>query len=76
MEAERRERMNEILFLVEEASEGGFTARSLSDSIYTEAADVQALQAKVKDAVACHFEGKKSPQKIRLHFVRDEVIHL
>lgn len=68
--------MNELVFLVEEASEGGFTARSLSDSIYTEAADLKALQAKVRDAVACHFEGRKSPQKIRLHFVRDEVIQL
>ena len=66
--------MNEIIFLVEEAPEGGFTAKALGHSIYTEAETVAELHANVRDAVACHFETAEKPSIIRLHFVRDEVI--
>lgn len=66
--------MNEIIFLVEDAPEGGFSARSLSHSIYTDADTIAELHANVRDAVACHFEAAEKPSIIRLHFVRDEVI--
>lgn len=66
--------MNEIIFLVEEAHEGGFTARSLGHSIYTDANTIAELHANVREAVACHFEAADKPSIIRLHFVRDEVI--
>ena len=66
--------MNEIIFLVEEAPEGGYTARSLGYSIYTDADSITELHANVRDAVACHFEEAEKPGIIRLHFVRDEVI--
>ena len=66
--------MNEIIFLVEDAPEGGLSARALGHSIFT-AADTEAeLQAMVKDAVACHFEEGEAPRVIRLHYVREEVI--
>lgn len=64
----------ELIFLVEEAPEGGFTARALGESIFTEASDVTELHAKVRDAVHCHFDEGKAPKVIRLHFVREEVI--
>jgi hypothetical protein len=51
--------MNEIIFLVEEAPEGGFTARALGYSIYTEANTWEELKTAVKDAVECHFEENK-----------------
>ena len=66
--------MNEIIFLVEDALEGGFTARSLGYSIYTDADSITELHANVRDAVLCHFEEAEKPGIIRLHFVRDEVI--
>jgi len=66
--------MNEIIFLVEEAPEGGYTARSLGYSIYTDADSITELHANVRDAVACHFDEAEKPGIIRLHFVRDEVI--
>jgi hypothetical protein len=66
--------MNEIIFLVEEAAEGGFIARSLGYSIYTDADTITELHANIRDAVACHFEAAEKPGVIRLHFVRDEVI--
>jgi hypothetical protein len=66
--------MNEIIFLVEEAPEGGYTARALGQSIFTEADDLESLNAQVRDAVLCHFDEGQSPHVIRLHFVREEVI--
>ena len=47
--------MNEIIFIVEDSPEGGFTARSLSHSIYTDADTIAELHANVRDAIACHF---------------------
>jgi hypothetical protein len=66
--------MNEVIFVVEEAPEGGYTARALGASIFTEADSLMKLHAQVRDAVRCHFEDGKAPKVIRLHFVRDEVI--
>ncbi len=64
----------EIIFMVEEASEGGYTAYALGESIFTEADDYDSLNDNVRDAVQCHFEKKDLPQLIHLHFVREETI--
>jgi hypothetical protein len=66
--------MTEILFVVEEAPEGGYTARAVGTSIFTEADDLDQLHTQVRDAVTCHFDPGQAPKLIRLHFVRDEVI--
>ena len=66
--------MNEIIFLVEEAPEGGYTARALGASIFTEVDDLAALHERVRDAVRCHFEEGQAPKVIQLYFVREEVI--
>ena len=66
--------MTEILFVVEEASEGGFVARAVGASIVTEADDLEQLRGAVRDAVRCHFEDGDRPKVIRLHLVHDEVI--
>jgi hypothetical protein len=68
--------MNEIIFLVHESPEGGFEAKALSASIFTEADTLGELREMVRDAVACHFEDEERPKVIRLHFVREEVIAL
>ena len=65
--------MNELIFIVEEAPEGGFTARALGVSIFTEAGDCRELQSQVRDAVRCHFENDQAPKVIRLHYVREDV---
>ena len=65
--------MNEIIFLVENAVEGGLTARALGESIFTEADDLESLREQLRDAVDCHFEEENKPKVIRLHFVREEV---
>jgi hypothetical protein len=64
---------NEIIFLVEEAPEGGYTARALGESIFTEADTWEELKDNVQDAVAVHF-GEDKPRVIRLHLVREEVL--
>lgn len=66
--------MSELIFVVEEAPEGGYTARALGASIFTEADDLAQLQEQVRDAVLCHFEDEDRPKMIRLHFVREELI--
>ncbi len=67
--------MTEIVFIVEEAPEGGYTARALGHSIFTQAEDMPALREMVRDAVRCHFpDAGTRPKVIRLHFVSDEVI--
>jgi hypothetical protein len=66
--------MKELIFIVEEAPEGGYTARALGESIFTEADDVEDLQRQVRDAVLCHFEESDRPKLVRLHFVREDVI--
>ena len=64
----------EIIFLVEQAPEGGYTAQALNESIFTEADDLETLKIAVKDAINCHFEtSEQRPKIIRLHIVRDEV---
>lgn len=66
--------MNELIFVVENAPEGGYTARALGQSIVTEADDLETLHRNVRDAVHCHFEDGAAPKVVRLHFVREEVI--
>lgn len=66
--------MNEIIFLVEEADEGGYIARALGHSIFTEADTWEELKEAVQEAVRCHFEEKDLPHVIRLHSIREEVV--
>jgi predicted RNase H-like HicB family nuclease len=64
----------EILFLVEESQEGGYIAKAIEHSIFTEADTLEELKIMIKDAVECHFEEKERPKLIHLHIVRNEVI--
>lgn len=66
--------MNEIIFLIEKAPEGGYTARALGESIFTEGETFDETKRNIKEAVACHFEEDKKPKLIRLHLVKEEVI--
>ena len=66
--------MDEIIFVVTDAPEGGYTARALGEAIFTEADDLSELRERVRDAVRCHFAEGKAPRVVRLHFVRDDVL--
>lgn len=64
----------EIIFIVQESLEGGYEARALGASIFTEADELEELKKNIKEAVACHFEESEMPKIIRLHYVKEEVI--
>jgi hypothetical protein len=64
----------EVLFLVEEADEGGYTARALGYSIFTEADSWEELKKAIRDAVRCHFDEGEQPDLIRLYAVHEEVV--
>ncbi|HZG54179.1 MAG TPA: hypothetical protein VEZ40_18905 [Pyrinomonadaceae bacterium] len=53
--------MEELIFLVEDAPEGGYTARAPGVSIFTQADDPNSLREMVRDAVRCHFEEGQTP---------------
>jgi hypothetical protein len=65
---------NEIIFIVEESPEGGYEARSLNHSIFTEADTFEELKEMVHDAVSCHFTTEDRPHLIRLHLVKEELM--
>jgi hypothetical protein len=65
--------MSEIIFMAEKAPEGGYTARALGVSIFTEADSMEELQDKVREAVKCHFDEGEAPKLIRLH--KQSLIH-
>lgn len=67
-------RDTEIIFIVKESPEGGYEARSLQHSIFTEADTFEELKEMVHDAVSCHFKTEDRPRMIRLHQVREELI--
>jgi hypothetical protein len=67
---------SEVIFLVEESPEGGFEAKALGHSIYTEADTLQELREAIRDAVRCHFDEEDMPRMVRLHIVKDEIVAL
>lgn len=67
-------RLEEIIFEVTEDPEGGYSARALGSSIFTQALDLEALKEAARDAVLCHFEEGQAPRMIRLHLVKDFLV--
>ena len=59
--------MNEIFFIVEESTEGGYEARALEHSIFTGAETLDELRSQIREAVQCHFDEKDRPKMIRVH---------
>jgi hypothetical protein len=64
--------MNEIIFLAEESPEGGYEAKALGHSIFTEGDTLEKLKQNIKDAIHCHFEFD-APKFVRLHLIKEEV---
>ena len=68
--------MKELFFLIEEATEGGYIASAIGQSIVTEADTITELKANIKEATLCHFDEGEAPRLAHLHFVKDEVLSL
>ena len=65
---------SEIVFQVWESPEGGYEARAVGCSIFTEADDWEQLKFMLRDAVLCHFDDGEAPSAIRIHAVQTETI--
>lgn len=69
--------MSELIFVVEDDLSGGYTARALGASIFTEAETKDELVLNVKEAVELYYHNPAdAPKLIRLHFVRVEAFAL
>lgn len=69
--------MKELIFLVEEDPEGGYTAQAVGENIFTQGKTVAELKTMIRDAIDCHYDSPSQwPQLVRLHFVKDEVFAL
>lgn len=49
-------KVKEIIFIVEEDPEGGYNAKALYCSIFTEGESLEELKENIKDAIKCHFD--------------------
>ena len=56
----------EIVFQVRESPEGGYEARAVGYSIFTEGDDWEHLKYMMRDAVLCYFDDGEAPQGIRV----------
>ena len=66
-------KVKEIIFLVEEDPEGGYTAKALEHSIFPEGETLEEVKKNIKDALRCHFNDEVDiPSVIRLHIVKEE----
>ncbi len=67
--------MEEIIFEIMQESDGGFVGECLTEGIFTQADTWEELRRNAKEAVAAfYFDRAERPSRIRLHFVRDEVL--
>ena len=67
--ADSRARPAEITFEVTEAVEGGYDARALGYSIYTQGESWDDLKEMARGAVLCHFDEDGAPRVIRLRLI-------
>ena len=64
----------EVVFLVKEMPQGGYSARALGYRIFMEISDIAQLHQRVRDAVQGYFREEEPPQAIQLHYLRNETI--
>ena len=65
---------NEIIFIIEESLDGGYEAKAVGYSIFTEGESVEELKNNIVEAVNCHFDANEKPPIIRLHYIKEELI--
>ena len=51
--------LNEIIFTVVESLDGGYEAKAIGHSIYTQCDEQYELQETLREAVKCHFDEDK-----------------
>lgn len=71
-----RSKTNHVHFIVNESPEGGFEARAVNHSIFTQGENEIEIRANIREAVECHFDDDEMPQVIHLHFSKEELLVL
>ncbi len=66
--------MKEIVFEVTQEEDGGYVAEALVEAIFTQADTWELLRENVREAVAAFYFDQASPDRIRLHLKREEVL--
>jgi hypothetical protein len=66
----------EIIFLIEESLDGGFEAKAVGYSIFTEGETEDDIRKNILEAVHCHFDETEMPSFINIRFLREEQIAL
>ena len=61
--------MEELTFIAERCVDGGYIARAVGESIFTEADDFEELRSMILDAARCHYEDAEFPRRITIHTV-------
>ena len=61
--------MDQLTFIAEREPDGGYIARALGESIFTEADDLESLRGMILDAARCHFDEDCFPRRISIHTV-------
>ena len=73
----RYSKLMELIFEIRDAEEGGFYARALGHSIFTQGETWDELRGNVLEAVSLHFEDAAArPRLVQMHYVKDELIPL
>ena len=65
-------KIKEIVFVVEDDPEQGYSAKALGYSIFTEGDSLTELKDNIKDAIKCHFDKDDMPLYVRLHIITEE----
>ena len=66
--------MPELVFEVTQESDGGYCAECLTESTFTEGDTWDELRTNALEATAAFLFDRPRPDRIRLRFVRDEVL--
>ena len=64
----------EITFLIEESLDGGFEAKAIGHSIFTQGETFQEVKDAIREAVHCHFDESEMPRTIRLLRLKEGVV--
>ena len=67
--------MKELVFEVTQEEDGGYCAECLTENIFTQGDNWEAVRQNVQEAVRAYFfDQPQTPCRIRLHLVRDEIL--
>lgn len=53
--------MKKLIFIIDQAKEGGYNARAETASIFTQAETIEELKLNIADAIECHFDNDVLP---------------